>query len=158
MLAGMNSDHAKLADWGMAYLKDIAPKQIADLGCGGGRNAGELLKKYPDAFVTALDYSALSVQKAADYNRAMIDAGRCKVLQGDVSRLPLHADSFDLATAFENVYFWPGLEACFSQVAGILRSDGSFMICNESDEIGEALEAAGFSYQFSFKRLITSIV
>ena len=37
-----------------------------DLGCGGGRNAGELLKKYPGAHVTAVDYSALSVQKAKE--------------------------------------------------------------------------------------------
>ena len=26
-------------------------KKIVDIGCGGGRNAGELLKKYPDSKV-----------------------------------------------------------------------------------------------------------
>lgn len=44
----MNSGHAKLADWGMMHLPEINPKQIADLGCGGGRNAGELLQRYPN--------------------------------------------------------------------------------------------------------------
>ena len=44
MLKGMNSGHAQLADWGFSHLPKIAPAKAADLGCGGGRNAGELLK------------------------------------------------------------------------------------------------------------------
>ena len=62
MLNGMNSGHAKMADWGLSHLKTIAPEMIADLGCGGGRNAGELLKKYPDAKGTAMDYYELSAR------------------------------------------------------------------------------------------------
>ena len=83
MLGTMNSGHAKLADWGFAHLPAITPERAADLGCGGGRNAGELRKKYPMAHVTAVDYSALSVEKAKEYNKAMIAMGRCEVLQGD---------------------------------------------------------------------------
>ncbi|WP_155984041.1 class I SAM-dependent methyltransferase [Ruminococcus sp. FC2018] len=56
---------------------------------GGGRNAGELLNRYPDAHVDAIDYSPLSVEKASEYNKAMIHAGRCTVSQGDVSDLKL---------------------------------------------------------------------
>ena len=167
MLSGMNSGHAKLADWGLEHLPKLAPKQAADLGCGAGRNAGELLKKYPHAKITAMDYSELSVQKAKEYNQAMIAAGRCRVIQGDVSNLPLEKDSYELVTAFETIYFCPGLEKCFSQVAGIVKEGGYFMICNESDgtdktskkfesiidgmhcytpaEITEALKKAGFS-------------
>jgi len=167
MLKGMNSGHARMADWGFTHLPEIKPEKAADLGCGGGRNAGELLKKYPEAHVTAIDYSDLSVEKAKEYNKAMIKAGRCTVKQGDVSDLQLPAESFDLATAFETIYFWPGLEKCFSQVAGILKPGGYFMICNESDgtdptslkfekiiegmknytvgDIEAALKAAGFS-------------
>ena len=167
MLGTMNPGHAKLADWGFAHLPVIAPERAVDLGCGGGRNAGELLKKYPMARVTAVDYSPLSVEKAKEYNMAMITAGRCEVLQGDVSELSLPAEAFDLATAFETVYFWPGLEKCFAQVAKVLKPGGLFMICNESDgtdptslkyekiidgmknytveELEAALTAAGFS-------------
>ncbi len=167
MLGTMNSGHAKLADWGFTHLPEMLPENAVDLGCGGGRNAGELLKMYPKAHVTAVDYSELSVEKAKDYNNAMISAGRCDVLQGDVSDLKLPKETFDLATAFETVYFWPGLEKCFAQVAKMLKPGGYFMICNESDgtdatglkfekiidgmknhtveEIEAALRAAGFS-------------
>ena len=99
MLGTMNSGHAKLADWGFTHLPAMTPENAVDLGCGGGRNAGELLKMFPKAHVTAVDYSELSVEKAKGYNKAMIETGRCKVLQGDVSDLQLPAESFDLATA-----------------------------------------------------------
>ncbi len=167
MLGGMNAGHAKLADWGFTHLPAMTPENAVDLGCGGGRNAGELMKKYPRAHVTAVDYSELSVEKVKDYNKAMIAAGRCEVLQGDVSDLRIPAGSFDLATAFETIYFWPGLEKCFAQVAKVLKPGGYFMICNESDgtdptslkfekiidgmknhtvvEIEAALRTAGFS-------------
>ncbi len=133
MLSGMNSGHAKLADWGFAHLPAMVPSEAADLGCGGGRNAGVLLRRYPGAHVTAVDHSELSVKKAARHNRAMVVTGRCTVLQGDVSDLRLPAGTFDLATAFETVYFWPDLEKCFAQVAKILKPGGTFLICNESD-------------------------
>ena len=114
-----------------------------------------------------LNYSALSVEKTKAYNREQIAAGRCTVLQGDVKSLPFADESFDLATAFETVYFWPGLTACFTEVCRVLRPGGTFLICNESDgtdetglkfekiidgmkchtveELSAALKAAGFS-------------
>lgn len=137
MVNGMNSGHAKMADWGMSHLSKITPKEIVEIGCGGGRNAGALLEKYPDAKVTAIDYSNVSVAKATSYNQKMIDAGRCVVKQGDVSRLDLEEEAFDLATAFETIYFWPGLEKCFAEVAKVLKPGGVFMIVNESDGTDE---------------------
>jgi hypothetical protein len=49
--------------------------------------------------------------------RKIRSAGRCRVLRGDVSSLPFADGSFALATAFETVYFWPGLGKCFAEVA-----------------------------------------
>ena len=167
MVNGMNSGHAKMADWGMSHLPEINPSKILEVGCGGGRNAGELAKKYPSAKVTAIDYSDLSVAKATEYNKDMISTGRMSVKKGDVSDLRLPVATYDLATAFETIYFWPGLEKCFKEVAKVLKTGGVFMIVNESDgtddaslkyekiidgmkcytieQIEAALKAAGFS-------------
>jgi len=133
MVNGMNGGHAKMADWGLSHLTSVTPEQIVELGCGGGRNAGELLKKYPNSAVTAVDYSEVSVEKATEYNKDMIHSGRCRVMRGDVSALELPEESYDLATAFETIYFWPGLTKCFTQVAKVLKPGGVFMIVNESD-------------------------
>lgn len=143
MLRGMNSGHAKMADWGLSHLPPLTPAEAVDLGCGGGRNAGELLSRFPQARVTAIDYSGLSVEKAKAYNRDMVSAGRCIVRQGDVSKLELEPETYDLATAFETIYFWPGLEHCFAQVARVLRPGGCFLICNESD----GTDAAGAKFE-----------
>lgn len=167
MIKGMNAGHTKLADWGLSHLQTIVPKEIVDIGCGGGKNAGELLKKYPGSKVTAVDYSPLSVAQAMEYNKKAIAAGRCVVKQGNVSALTLDEGKFDLATAFETIYFWTGLENCFREVAKVLKPGGVFMIVNESDgrdetgirfeqviegmktytaeQITDALKAAGFS-------------
>ncbi len=133
MVNGMNGGHAKLADWGMSHLTTVVPEEIVELGCGGGRNASALMKKYPSSKVTAIDYSDVSVRIAADVNAEAIKEGRCTVQQGDVSALTLPEEKYDLATAFETIYFWPGLEKCFSQVARVLKPGGVFLIVNESD-------------------------
>lgn len=167
MVNSMNSGHAKLADWGMSHLPDMEPSKILEAGCGGGRNAGELAKRYPSSKVTAIDYSEVSVAKASEYNKTMIEKGRISVKHGDVSDLRLPVDTYDLATAFETIYFWPGLEKCFKEVYKVLKPGGIFMIVNESDgtddtslkfekiidgmkcysieQIGSALKTAGFS-------------
>lgn len=167
MVGGMNGGHARLADWGMTHLGGIEPANIAELGCGGGRNAGELMKRYPKARLTAVDYSELSVEKTKQFNKNMIASGRCEVMRASVAKLPLGSGSVDLATAFETVYFWPGLEDCISEVCRIIKPGGTFLICNESDgtdetskkyeklidgmrcytaeELEKALRAAGFS-------------
>jgi len=138
MVGGMNGGgHAKLADWGMSHLEVAGVTAIAELGCGGGRNAGELLKRYPDAKLTALDYSDVSVAKAREYNRKDIKEGRCTVIQGNVAELHFDDETFDLATAFETVYFWPGLETCFKEIFRVLKPGGTFLITNESDGTDE---------------------
>ncbi len=137
MVGGMNKGHASVADWGIAFLPDIRPERIAELGCGGGRNVSVLLSKYPDSHLSALDYSEISVEATAKLNSAAMKSGRCSVTQGDVSSLPLESDSYDLATAFETVYFWPGPAKSFREVHRILKKGALFMIVNESDGTNE---------------------
>lgn len=167
VLNGMNSSHAHMADWGMGKLALEAPADMVDIGCGGGRNAKVLMKRYGTARMTAVDHSELSVEKTALLNANEVKAGRCRVMQGNAAVLDLPDGMFDLATAFETIYFWPGLERCFSQVLRVLKKGGFFLIVNEIDgedeggrkwermidgmkiyrskEISAALKRAGFS-------------
>lgn len=137
MVNGMNSGHAKMADWGFSHIPKINPDEIVDIGCGGGRNVSELVKKYTSARVLGIDYSEVSVSKATSYNKSLIDQGSCIISQGDVSNLRIGKEKYDLVTAFETVYFWPGLQKCFSQVANAIRPGGYFLIVNEADGVDE---------------------
>ena len=90
-------------------------------GCGGGANIKTLLKLCPKGRVQGIDYSAVSVEKARKVNARAIAAGRCNVQQASVTELPFEAEQFDVATAFETVYFWPELAQNFREVYRVLK-------------------------------------
>lgn len=166
LLARMNGGiHEELALWGLSFLEIAPDARILDVGCGGGANIARLLDRAPRGHVTGVDYSALSVQASREHNAAAIEAGRCDVLEGDASALPLPDAAFDVATAFETVYYWD-LAAAFPEVLRVLKPGGRFLVCNEddgrdeerlalarkipnmtmhtADDLARALETAGF--------------
>ena len=167
MVAAMNLGHQALARWGLGFLNVGPEAEILDCGCGGGANLHALLKRCPKGTAVGLDYSPVSVAASRKKNRAAIAAGRCRVEQGDVSALPFEDEEFDLATAFETVYFWPDLSASFREVYRVLKPSGTFLIFNEcgdpekyskwteiidgmtvyrGTELQAALEQAGFQH------------
>ena len=131
MVGMMNLGHRALAAWGLSFLRAPEDGELLDCGCGGGANLAALLQQAPRGRVSGVDYSAVSVEKSRAVNRAAIEAGRCQVLQASVAELPFRDGRFDRVTAFETVYFWPGLELCFREVCRVLKPGGVFLICNE---------------------------
>ena len=99
----------------------------ACIGCG------QCAKLCPKGKVQGIDYSAVSVEKARKVNARAIAAGRCNVQQASVTELPFEAEQFDVATAFETVYFWPELAQNFREVYRVLKPGGIFFICNEAN-------------------------
>ena len=134
MVSMMNLGHGALAEWGLQHLAVPEGAAVLDCGCGGGANIKKLLEKAAQGSVKGIDYSEVSVEKARSLNASAISAGRCEIMQANVAQLPFEDNSFDLVTAFETVYFWPELPACFREVGRVLRPGGTFFICNECDE------------------------
>ena len=134
MVAGMNGgSHAKMAFWGLDLGSVPADGEILDIGCGGGANLARLMKRSSEARVTGVDYSEVSAAKSRKVNAAAIDSGRCRVLQASVASLPFEDGTFNLATAFETIYFWPDIEKSFAEVRRVMVSGGKFLIVNEDD-------------------------
>ena len=130
MLFGMNYGHARLAEWGMSHLEWQANWVVLDIGCGGGANIAEILRRCPDGIVYGLDASNESVVFARSKNRRMLGK-RCFIDEGSADLLPYSDMAFDLVTAFETIYFWGDLYVAFSEVIRVLKPGGRFMICNE---------------------------
>lgn len=163
MVSMMNLGHAALAEWGLQHLAVPEGAAVLDCGCGGGANIKKLLEKAAQGSVKGIDYSEVSVEKSRSLNALAISAGRCEIMQANVAQLPFEDNSFDLVTAFETVYFWPELPACFREVGRVLRPGGTFFICNEcgednkwtdivsgmkiytADELTQVLTKAGFT-------------
>ena len=139
MLERMNNGgHAELAGWGLEYFNTKNNADILEIGCGGGANIARLLNKFPESKITGADYSELSVQVSSETNSKAIASGRVQVKKENVMSLSFDNESFDAATAFETIYFWPDLTDGFAQVLRVLKDEGTFFICNETD--GEAPE------------------
>ena len=133
MAAMMNLGHSPVARWGLRFLELTPDAKVLDCGCGGGANIKRLLKKCPQGVVKGIDYSSVSVEKSKRVNEAAVTKGRCDVLRASVTELPFESEQFNAVTAFETVYFWPDLPQCFREVWRVLKSGGTFLICNESN-------------------------
>ena len=106
--------------------------KLLEVPVGTGILTMPVYKTLPDTdIVNGIDYSEVSVEWAQKLNRSAIACGCCEVQQGDVSELGFKDAQFDLVTAFETVYFWPGLPRCFGEVFRVLRPGGTSFICNE---------------------------
>ncbi len=131
MIDMMNFGHNALSDWGLQFLSPNADAAVLDCGCGGGAVLKKLLKKCPEGHISGIDYSSVSVEKSKTLNKKAMESGRCEVIQASVAELPFQEAVFDLATAFETVYFWPELPQSFREVHRVLKPGGQFLICNE---------------------------
>ena len=134
MVNGMNGgSHARMAQWGLSFVNINENVSVLDVGCGGGANVARLLELAPKGRVEGIDYSPVSVKKSKAVNAKAIAAGRCRIQEGSAAALPYADGEFDLVTAFETVYFWPGIEECFRGVRRTLKEGGRFLIVNEDD-------------------------
>ena len=133
MVKMMNSGHSKLAKWGFAKIDAKSDAKVLDIGCGGGANIANWLRKCASGHVTGIDYSKVSVEESGKLNAIAIKQGKCDIVYGDVSSMPFDDEAFDCVSAFETVYFWEDLEKCFAEVHRVMKSGGTFLICNESD-------------------------
>lgn len=130
MLSLMNAGHGSISKWALAYLPVKPQDSILDIGCGGGKNIARMLKLANRGRVSGLDYSEVSVLKSLLVNARAVQKGRAEVLRSNVSEMPFADSSFDIATAFETIYFWPDLEHDFVEVCRVLKPGGLFCICN----------------------------
>ena len=133
ILDRMNRSHEAMAQWGVSHFEIKEDSKILDIGCGGGRNIERFSKQIcENGRVVGIDYSEVSVEKSIALNRKAIDEGIVNVLQGSVSNMPFYDETFDIATAFETIYFWPDFINDLREVNRVLKKDGMIFICNEA--------------------------
>lgn len=133
VLRGMNCGHAPLARWGLSFLAWQPAWNVLDIGCGGGANLSEVLRRCPEGKAYGVDPSPESVRFARRKNRKFFGT-RCFVEQGTADRLPCGDAMFDAVLAFETVYFWGDLPCAFAEVFRVLRPEGYFLICCEAGD------------------------
>lgn len=133
ILRGMNSGHASLARWGMSHLNWQPDWNVLDIGCGGGANLAQILKRCPAGKAYGIDLSPESVNFAKKKNKKHLDT-RCFIEQGNSDALPYKNQMFDAVSAFETIYFWEDLHRSFLEVSRVLKEGGFFLVCCEMSD------------------------
>lgn len=172
MLAGMNHGHQKMALWCIEnHIKLSGNEDVLDIGCGGGQNIANFLKR-TNGKVHGIDYSPASVAKSLKKNKKAVTEKRSEIVQANVSAIPFENKTFDLVTAFETIYFWENIINDFKEVKRVLKPNGKFVVCNESskmegnerwtnildmniytaEEIVDTMQQAGFADIKSYKK------
>ena len=128
MLSRMNTSHGPVTEWALSFIDPAGAERILDIGCGGGATIGRLAKLAPQARITGLDHSPVSVRESRVFNRELIEAGRAEVLEASVEDLPFPDNSFDRITTVESFYFWPDPQENLKEVRRILKPGGRFYL------------------------------
>ncbi len=100
--------------------------QILDLGCGTGHGVEMILKAYPHALVTGIDFSSRMIHQAR--KRLVHHARRVELIEADFTKLPLERtyDAVVSAVAIHNVSDTEK-EKLFRRIAAALRKGGVFI-------------------------------
>jgi ubiquinone/menaquinone biosynthesis C-methylase UbiE len=127
MLISMDKEHLPMAEWGFTQFEIPGNADIIDIGCGGGYNIKRMLNRCKQGKIVGYDISDESVRKAQKVNK---DEKRVEIVQGSVEKMPFRDNQFDLATAFETVFFWPNVAENMKEVCRIVKPSGQFAIIN----------------------------
>ena len=131
-IKNMNENHQPISEFAFKCVDVGTNDRILDIGCGGGVNIEKFLK-LTDNNVDGIDYSDVSVKESAKRHQKAIGDKRCRIIQADVSKMPIDDEVYDLVSAFETIYFWPDIENTFKEVLRIIKPGGQFMIAQGTD-------------------------
>jgi malonyl-CoA O-methyltransferase len=129
----------------LEYIK-VAPGIILDAGSGTGTGARELVRRYPEARVIALDI-ALTMLQAGRAPRSWLQrmgVGRSRIAAvcSDVERLPLKTRSVDLIWSNVTLQWAADLPNTLKELRRVLRPGGLLMFSTFGPDTLKELRAA----------------
>lgn len=128
-------------------LVKTSPKNILDAGCGTGHGSFALQKRFARAQVYALDIALAMLQKT-DTQQPFLNKMLQKVLRhkklicADIENLPIANSSMDLLWSNLALQWCNDLDAAFTEVRRVLRTDGLFMFSTFGPDTLKELRAA----------------
>lgn len=120
------------------YMR-IEPAAILDIGCGTGVTTEALLKRYPKAAVTALDFALPMLERARRRGRWL---RRPRCLCADLDHLPLADQSIDLVFANAALQWSSEPQQAFRDIARVLKPGGLVIFSSFGPDTMVELRAA----------------
>ena len=102
---------------------------VADLGFGGGLGLALLLRATGETgTVHGIDISTTMLAKARSAFQTETAAGRLRLREGSLTKLPLADDSLDGAITVNTVYFVEDLDLALAEMIRVLAPGGRFVL------------------------------
>lgn len=123
----------------------LAPKRIADIGCGSGGARDALLARYPGAEWIGIDLSLPMLRAAAPPGGRLarwLRRPRALRVCADAGALPIADATIDLAFSSLMLHWHPAPHTVFAECKRVLRSDGLLLFSCFGPDTGKQLRAA----------------
>jgi SAM-dependent methyltransferase len=160
----MRKSNALAEAWTVKQLQIAPNDHVLEIGFGPGCGLREALSHVGQGTVEGIDTSAQMVKMVSRSNQTAIADKKLRLWQGDASKLPFEAKSFDKVFAVNVYYFWNDPDRPLSEIHRILRDGGQMALyliektdlmkmkqartdvfkVPETDEVVQRLEKNGF--------------
>ena len=127
------------------HLGDLNGKRVLDAGCGKGRYAAMLRRRYPRADVTALDISAEMLRH--------IPSG-IRTVQGGILDMPFAEDRFDAVICIEALEHIVQIAEGVKELTRVLAPGGKLIIIDKNKDKLGALEMPSWEKWFGREELL----
>jgi ubiquinone/menaquinone biosynthesis C-methylase UbiE len=101
---------------------------LADIGCGPGRLAFLIARRFPGLHVIGVDTAGEMIQIARSSASAQGCSSRVQFRLGDVSNLPMPDRSLDLAVSMLSLHHWSDPMRGLTEIHRVLRPGGQLLL------------------------------
>ena len=113
------------------FLKHIQekPKNILEIGCGGGYTTKSIRKRFPNSKIAAIDYDKEQIKIANKLHRNIENV---KFMQGDATSLKFKNNTFDAVFEFNVLHHIKNYEKAIKEIKRVLKKNKKFYIMDVS--------------------------
>ena len=124
---------SEVCDWVLDLAADLPCERILDLGCGTGTGTFALLGRFDSAVVTAIDGSAIMLERLSEKSRSLGFGDRVHTVLADLDSSWPEVRNFDLVWASSSLHHMGDPDRVLSEIFSALVP-GGILVVSEIDD------------------------